>query len=174
MSLLLRLWLMLWSVSFAGLPFVLVIEASYSVHCVQKDLMVFHGMFKVWDIFFFQLTLIWTSPQLCLWADWRAPWCYRWFRTGVFTPMSCDPWRDTLIAHRWTLYTDFSILYDSWSELVGPHLIQGFHSKKGVNTCALTILRVYFFSFLSFFRSNNWDSLVRSVKWNPNGINSRL
>lgn len=48
----------------------------YSSHFLIMDLMVLHWIFKVFHYFFFfyNLTFICTSPELCPWPVCRAPW----------------------------------------------------------------------------------------------------
>jgi hypothetical protein len=103
--------LLAWSVSFGGQPsFGRFVVVPYTFNFLNNG---FNG--TSWDVqcfWYFFITLICTSPQLCPWPVWRAPWC-SWcrllcdapclvvlqtlgpFRTGVYILRSCDGSCDT-------------------------------------------------------------------------------
>jgi hypothetical protein len=88
----------------------------------RMDLTVFCGMFKVSDIFYNQ-TQICTSPQLCPWPIWRAPWS-SWCRllsaiadSGAFQNRW---WGDvTLRLHTGALYlTNYVTSEGNWQQQI--------------------------------------------------------
>ena len=68
--------LLAWSMSFGGWPSLgRIVVVPYSFHFLIMDLIVLCSKFQ---IFFYNPSLICTSPQLCPWPVWREPWS-SWF-----------------------------------------------------------------------------------------------